>query len=367
VLGVNGMSQLAGRALRRDRRLFVPHFQGEALASLGQMMQAATREAMRDWRPGDALVMREVALSIALDIILRAVFGADTEARRAEFRGALRDFDKAFGRPSFLMLAALGLDWDGLPPFRRFAAARGRLEAMLRDMIARARAEGASPRGDVLGRLVAARHDDGTGMPDAALVDNLITTAVAGHETSVVSLCWAMHWLHAVPETLERVLAELAPLGPDATPEALGRLPYLDAVVKEVLRLWPAVTDINRVLAKPMQLGGYEIPAGMTVAASAAILHYDATLHPEPERFQPARFLGRSYAPWEYIPFGGGERMCPGAQFSVHELKVVLGTLLSQGRFDLHDQGPPKLARIGFLVSPADGVRLRFAGPRRTA
>jgi cytochrome P450 len=366
VLGENGMAQRAGRALRRDRRLLVPNFQGEALTTLGGMMRDAALEVQQRWRPGEAVVMREAALEIALDVIMRAVFGADTPVQRAEFRTALRDFDTAFGRPSFLLLSVLRVEWEALPPFRRFTRARGRVEALLRAAIARAR-EGGAARGDVLGRLAAARYEDGSPMPEAALVDNLITTVIAGHETSVVSLCWAFHWLHAVPATLERVLAELVPLGPDPTPEELAGLPYLDAVVREVLRLWPAVTDVNRVLARPMTLGGFELPAGMTVAASAAILHYDEELYPDPDRFRPERFLERNYAPWEYFPFGGGERMCPGAQFSMFELKVLLGTLLSRGSFTLLEPGTPRLRRMGFLMSPESGVPLRYEGARHHA
>ena len=363
VLGANGIAQLAGRALRRDRRLLVPNFQGEVLRAQAGVMRDAVRDVVRRWQPGDRFVMRDASLTIALEVILRTVFGADTEEQRAEFDDALRDFVLAFGRPSFLLLSALRLEWETLPPFRNFARARARLDALVRAAIARAREAGPG-RGDVLGHLVAARHDDGSGMSDDALVDNLITTIVAGHETSAVSLTWSVQWLHDHPEELERVMAEIAPLGPDPAPEALAQLPYLDAVVKEVLRLWPAVTDVNRVLAKPMEIAGYEIPPGITVAAAAAIVHYDPELYPEPERFRPARFLERTYAPWEYFPFGGGERLCPGAQFSVFELKVLLGTLLASCRLSLLEPGPPPMKRVGFLVSPASGVPVRYDGPR---
>lgn len=363
VLGANGIAQLAGRALRRDRRLLVPNFQGEVLRAQAAVMRDAVRDVVRRWQPGDRFVMRDASLTIALEVILRTVFGADTEEQRAEFDDALRDFVLAFGRPSFLLLSALRLEWETLPPFRNFARARARLDALVRAAIARAREAGPG-RGDVLGHLVAARHDDGSGMSDDALVDNLITTIVAGHETSAVSLTWSVQWLHDHPEELERVMAEIAPLGPDPAPEALAQLPYLDAVVKEVLRLWPAVTDVNRVLAKPMEIAGYEIPPGITVAAAAAIVHYDPELYPEPERFRPARFLERTYAPWEYFPFGGGERLCPGAQFSVFELKVLLGTLLASCRLSLLEPGPPPMKRVGFLVSPASGVPVRYDGPR---
>ena len=204
-------------------------------------------------------------------------------------------------------------------------------------------------------------------MGDEALRANLVSLLVAGHETSVVALCWGVYWLHRERDCLDRVLAELARLGPDPEPDAYQKLPYLDAVVKELLRLYPVVTDINRVLAKPLKLGGYELPAGTSVAAAAAILHYDADLYPDPEAFRPERFLERRFAPHEYIPFGGGERMCPGAVFSVYQLKVVLATLLTRARFTLLDRGTPKLRRKGGpLPAPRTGVALRYDGPHET-
>jgi cytochrome P450 len=364
VLGRNGMAQLAGRALRRDRRLVVPQFQGEALVPLAGMIRQAALDALNGWQPGATFTMREAALEIALDVILRTVFGADTAERRAVFRSAIRDFTAGLGDKAFLVLAALGIEADWLPPNRRFRERRERLEAALQDAIDRAR-QSTAPPADILGRLVAARREDGSAMPDPALRDNLITVLIAGHETSALSLCWLFYWLHSDRNRLARVLAELEPLGPDADPAGYAALPYLDAVAKETLRLWPAVSDINRILAQPMTLGGWELPAGTTVAAATAILHYDETLYPEPETFRPERFLERRFAGHEYMPFGGGERMCPGAQFSLFEMKIVLGTLLTHGRFTLLDRGEPVVKRIGFLMGPKSGVRLRYDGPLR--
>jgi len=363
VLGKHGTTRMAGRALRRDRRLLVPHFQGETLHALGDMIRDSAIEAFSAFKAGDTIVVRDPSIAVALDVILRTVFGADTPERRQEFRTVIRAFSKGFGTPSFLLLAAMKFDDDRLPPFRRFGTARRRLEALLQDAIERARDAG--PAGaSVLSRVVAARYEDGTPMTDVAIRDNMITTLIAGHETSVVSLCWGLYWLHHHPQYLQMLLDELAPLGPDADPMAWARLPFLDAVVKETLRMWPVVTDINRVLAKPMELGGYELPAGTNIAASSAILHYDPDLYPEAETFRPERFLERRFGPHEYLPFGGGERMCPGSHFSVYELKIVLATVLTRWRYTLLDQGTMGVKRMGGMMTPSTGVRLRLDGRR---
>ena len=306
-------------------------------------------------------MVRDPAIAVALDVILRTVFGADTPERRQEFRTAVRAFSKGFGSPAFLLLAAMKFDNDNLPPFRRFGVARRRLEELLQDAMQRARARG---RRQALGaeprrrRALRRRHaDDRRRDPrqhdhraDRRARD-LGRVAVLG---AVLAASPAAH--------LDMLLDELAPLGPDADPMAWARLPLLDAVVKETLRLWPVVTDINRVLAQPMQLGEYELPAGTNIAASSAILHYDPDLYPDGETFRPERFLERRFGPHEYLPFGGGERMCPGSHFSVYELKIVLATLLTRWRYTLLDEGTMKVKRMGGMMTPTTGVRLRLDG-----
>lgn len=359
VFGKHAFTLVSGRTLRRERRLIVPHFQGEALNGLGGMIREATLEAFGNLQPGESFVVRGRALDVALDVILRTVLGADTPERRAAFRDAVQALTRGYGNPAFLLLAAMQIKGDWPPPFRRFSAIRRRLEDLLQDAMDRARREGLS-KAAILNRVVAARYEDGTPMPDEAIKDNMITTLIAGHETSVVSLSWALYWLHRERRCLELLLDELRPLGPDADLSAWMRLPYLDAVVKEVLRLWPVVTDINRVLAQPMQLDRYELPAGTTVAASSAILHYDPDLYPDPDTFRPERFIGRRFGSHEYIAFGGGERLCPGSHLAIFELKIVLATLLSRYRYSLLDEGTMAVRRVGGAMMPATGIRLRL-------
>lgn len=362
VFGNRAFTLLSGRPLRRDRRLIVPHFQGEALRALGGMIRDATLDAFGNLKPGEAFVAHGRAIDVALDVILRTVFGADTPERRAAFRDAVKAVTKGYGNPAFLLLAAMQLNQDWLPPYRRFTAVRRRLEDLLQEAIDRARVEGLS-KAAILNRVVAARYEDDTPMADEAIKDNMITTLIAGHETSVVSLCWALYWLHRDRRCLDLLLDELRPLGPDLDLMALARLPYLDAVVKEVLRLWPVVTDINRVLAQPMQLDKYELPAGTIIGASSAILHYDPDLYPEPDTFRPERFLERRFGPHEYLAFGGGERLCPGSHLAVFELKITLATLLTRYRYTLLDEGTMGVKRRTGAMMPVTGVRLRLDGP----
>ncbi len=366
VLGVNGSTGLAGRALRRDRRLIVPSFHGDAMHSMGGAIRDIALATFGAHRPGEEFVVREVAKRFALESVLHTAFGAKTEEELAPFREAAQALNHCFEYSALLLHIAFHFDIDWLPPYRRLATARGQLETLLQAVIDQARAEG--PTGPaVLHRIVAARYDDGSPMSDVALRDNMITALIAGQESTVASLCWCFYWLHRETRCLDKVLDELAPLGPDADPLDWAALPYLDAFVKETLRLFPRATEVYRTLAQPMQLGRYELPAGTHLAAALAILHYQPDLYPDPEAFRPERFLERRFALYEYLPFGGGERMCPGWHLAVFELKIVLATLLTRWRYTLLDPEPLQVRRMVALRAPGTGVRMRVDGTRSMA
>ncbi|BBL71310.1 cytochrome P450 [Methylogaea oryzae] len=358
VLGRQGLSGMSGEAHRRTRKLISPCFHGESLRGLGGTIHASAVEALQGWRDGAVWEAKDAMRDIGLDVILKTVFGVDQAARLAPFRQAVLEFAAAFGNPAFLLSALLGIERDDWPPNRRLDNARAGLGMLLRENIAERRA-GGTARADILSRLMEARFDDGSGFSDDALVDNLITNLVAGHETSALSLAWAFAWLGRHPQAAERLQAEIDGLGGDDDIAAIQALPYLDAVVKECLRLYPAVPDVVRMLAKPLQLRGYEIPAGMNVAACSAVLHMNPEIYPEPERFNPERFLRRSVGGTEFIPFGGGDRICVGNHFGVFEVKIVLAVLLTRGRYTLLEKGPLKVARHGFLMAPTS-VRVRY-------
>ena len=362
VLGREGLSGLDGDAHRRVRKLISPCFHGESLRGLGGMIHASAAEAVAGWRDGETWEARDAMRDIGLEVILKTVFGVEGRERLAPFRAAVLEFAAAFGNPAYLLSALLGIERDNWPPNRRLDQARGRLAALLLENIAERRATG-TRRADILSRLMEARFDDGGGLADAALVDNLVTNLVAGHETSALSLAWAFAWLGRHPEAAERLRQEIDGLGRDDDIAAIQALPYLDAVVKECLRLYPAVPEVVRMLARPLELRGYEIPAGLNVAACSAVLHMDPEIYPEPERFRPERFLEKSVGGFEFIPFGGGDRVCVGNHFGVFEVKIVLAVLLARGRFELLEKEPLRVARRGFLMGPSS-VRVRFQARR---
>lgn len=365
ILGEHSMTNTTGQAHKRERKVIGPPFQGRAMRACGRMIQDMALQAVDRWAPGQRLVMRDEAMTIALDIILRAIFGVVDAGRMALFRRKVRDFVDTLGDPAFLTMALFRLDWMRLGPVGRFYRAKEALDALIFELIAERRADRAH-RTDILGHLIDATYDDGSTLTDVALRDNLVTNLIAGHETSAVTMTWAMYWLARMPEVRARLLDELDAAGEHAEPDALASLPYLDAVIKETLRLWPVVPDVPRILAKPMELKGYTLPPGTYLVACTALVHSREDLYPEPETFSPQRFLERKFSPYEYFPFGGGDRKCSGSHFAVYESKIVLATLLQRGRFRLADPAPPRVKRIGFLMAPEGGVPMLYEGPRST-
>ncbi len=358
VLGHHGLSGLDGEAHRRTRKLISPCFHGETLRHLGGMIHQTATEALEGWCDGDSWEALDVMREIGLEVILKTIFGVERRERLEVFRMAVLDFAAAFGNPAFLLSALLGIDRDDWPPNRRLDLAREKLAGLIIENIEERRTD-SGERADILSQLMAARFDDGSGFSDAALVDNLITNLIAGHETSALSLTWAFAWLGRHPEVAERLQQEIDALRRDDDIDAILSLPYLDAVIKECLRLYPAVPEVVRMLAKPLRLGEYEIPAGLNVAACTAVLHMNPELYPDPEHFRPERFLEKHYSGFEFIPFGGGDRICIGNHFGVFEVKIVLATLLSRGRFILLDKEPVRVKRRGFLMGPSR-VRLTY-------
>jgi cytochrome P450 len=227
---------------------------------------------------------------------------------------------------------------------------------MLYEQIAAVRA--APPSDDVLSMLVHARYDDGTGMDDVSLRDNLRTLLFAGHDTTAIILSWALWFVHRNPAVLARLRSELDALGPDVEPDALSRISYLNAVVDETLRIRPINPETQRRLAKPWKLGEWQLPTGVTVCVNQVLLHFDPELWDRPEAFDPERFMGQPPSASIYAPFGGGNRRCLGATFARYEAAIVLGTILREYEFELLDQDI-EWKRGTLILEPIGGVNMR--------
>ncbi len=207
--------------------------------------------------------------------------------------------------------------------------------------------------------MISAHDEAGQPMNKEEIRDELMTMLFGGHETTASTLAWEFYWLHYLPEVGQKFMAELNSL-PDKTDyNAILKLPYLNAVVSETLRLNPVLAFVGRQLTKSFELMGYTFEAGTSLFPSIYLTHQREDIYPEPKQFKPERFLERQFSPYEYLPFGGGNRRCLGYTFALFEMKLVLATILSQVELELLDNRPLKSVRRGITFTPADGVKMR--------
>jgi cytochrome P450 len=284
--------------------------------------------------------------AITFEVILAAVFGVEDDTRRAALSERLSEV-LATTRSPF----ALGMTIDrarSLPRYRRVAQMLDESDEIMFAEIADRRVDAElKSREDILSMLVAARFDDGTAMDDVEIRDQLMTLLLAGHETTATALAWAFDLLFRAPDKLECLREEV---------EAGTGHEYLDAVVKETLRLRPVVPFVGRQLKQPMELGGYDLPAGTDVMPAIQLAHTRPDVYPDPYEFRPERFLEDSPETFGWIPFGGGTRRCIGAAFAELEMRVVLSTILQRATLRPATDRPERIVRRNVTLSPRGGT-----------
>lgn len=351
---------LAGAEHVRERKLLMPAFnRAQAVrAYLSTMKETAVR-AIAAQPAGEPFVMQKLAQGIMLQIVLRDVFGVHDPAEQAELEHRVRELFEA-SSPALIFFPALRHRFGGVGPYAAWQRADARLTRLIHALIARRRAEPAGNRTDVLTLLLSARYDDGTSPGDDVLHDELMALFLAGHAATSTSIAWVMYWTHRDPAILAKLRAELSALPADVEPEAYTKLPYLDAICNETLRIHPPVVDLYRKLKVPLRIGAHDVPAGTGVAVFTHMLHWREDLFPEPARFRPERFAERTYSPFEFMPYGAGARRCLGAAFAHQALQVVVASILQRCELSL-DPREERAVRQGVGIGPRNGVRMRVA------
>lgn len=353
----------SGPEHRRQRAVMAPGLRADALQRLAGQMVEATRLRIGTWTPGQPLDLVHEGMAIALEIIIRALFSVHDRAGIEERKKAVRAFSEQLSNKLFLVTSMLGLLHPSVPSQGKFLQVRDEFQRLLLQTIEDIRAHPDRHDGLLAHMVLATREDGSPAFSDIEMADNMITMLIAGHETSALNFGWSIQAVLGTPEIRDRLMAELADVDVLANPNAVHTLPYLNAVVKEVLRFWTPVPDVLRMVAKPFELMGYTIPPGVQVCACMWLTHFDPDLYEDPWRFNPDRFLERRYTAFEYYPFGGGERVCVGNTFAPMELKVLLATVLKTCRLELHDPTFPQLLRTSFLLGPKTPLMATYHGP----
>jgi cytochrome P450 len=348
VLGPRSVLVLDGPEHLRQRKLLLPPFQGSRVAAFRTVIREVAEREVAGWRPGERIVLRERMRALTFEVICRAVFGVTDAARVERLRGALvAVIDSS---PLFMLSPVLRRDLGRFSPGRVFVERlRAADDLIIEEIAARRREPDLEQRGDVLSLLLCARDEDGRQMTDAELRDELFTMLGAGHETTATELAFAFELLLRNRSTLERLRSELEAGDGDA---------YLDAVVKETLRLRPVIDGAERTLTKPRTVAGWELPAGIKVYPAIVLTHMREDLYPRAQEFRPERFLDGATESYSWLPFGGGIRRCLGAALAQAEIAEVLRVVVPAVELrPVRDRPDPVVLR-GITLAPRFGVQV---------
>jgi cytochrome P450 len=348
LLGQRSVLLLDGHEHLRHRRLMLPPFHGQRMQAYESAVRESTDIEVDSWPLHEPFALLESMQALTLRVILRAVFGYEPGPAEERLRTRLRQMIEPVARPrGLLMMLTLGRLGADRGAAQRLQRSRRAVDEILFEEIARRRKEpDLDQRDDVFSALLLAEDEHGERLSDKEVRDELLTLLLAGHETTATGLAWTFDLLLHYFNVLER-----ARDGDDA---------YLDAVVKESLRIRPVIPGVGRVVrGEPFRLGQWVIPPGVEINPSIRMIHWRGDLYPEPDSFRPERFLGPD-APdtYTWLPFGGGTRRCLGASFAQMEMKVVLRRVLERTRLRAAD---PKLEEIQFraiTLAPKNGVRV---------
>ncbi len=361
-VGRNSVLVLDGAPHAQQRRVLVPPLKGERMRSFFDAMRLETLEAARSWprdKPGPALPRMS---RITLRVILRATLGLAPGPELDRFERKIETF-LSHGRQRYALVYMTifpihllrGSRW--VPVFRQLRD----LDEDLSDFVA-ARRQGERPAAgaNVLDDLLAATHQDGSPLNQDEVRDALVTTLIAGQDATTLAMAWALTEIVPRPDIVDRLTDELRRVTGGGPPEAehLPALDYLDATIRESLRLRPVMAFVNRKTVQPFAAGGREYPPGVVLCPCSYLVQRREDLYPEPDRFRPERFRERKFGPHEWFPFGGSNRVCVGMPFALYEMKVVLATLFSQVRFARPAGARSRARRYGLPLGPDDGARV---------
>ena len=351
-LGRRSVLLLDGDEHLRHRRLMLPPFHGRRMRTYERLMSSAADRAVDSWPVGEPFPILPSMQTLTLEVIMEAVFGVGDQPRHAELRRRIREMLRPIStRFGVLVLALSGGRLRDRGALKRFNDRKAAVNELMYAEIAARRADpDLEERDDVFSMLLAARDEDGGALTDEEVRDELMTLLIAGHETTATALAWSFERLLRAPGVLAQARREIE-AGEDDS--------YIDAIVKETLRLRPIIPSVGRILQETFEVAGYTLPAGIEVSPAIALTHSREDLYPDAKAFRPERFLGEG-APdtYSWLPYGGGPRRCLGAAFASFEMRVVLRTVLE--RAELEPVGPAeRLSRRGITIVPSRGARVR--------
>jgi len=347
IVGPRSLLVTKGADHLAHRKLMLPPFHGERMRSYQPLVEEIVDREIDTWPLGEEFPIHPRMQAITLEVILRVVFGVADGPRLERLREVLTRVLEETASPFAQLTSLASRRFGGRGPWARFEKQLNEADDLLYAEIAEHRANGNyEEREDILSLLMQAEFEDGSGMSDTDLRDQLMTLLLAGHETTATALAWTFDLLLRHPRELGRLRDSLEQ----------GEEDYLRATISESLRLRPVVPLAGRRLNKDLVADGLTLPAGTDVTPAIWLAHTRADSFPEPFAFRPERFLEGSPDTYAWIPFGGGIRRCIGAAFAEFEMRIALREVLTRCELHKASPAPEKIGRRNITLSPKDGT-----------
>ncbi|BAZ87243.1 cytochrome P450 [Dolichospermum compactum] len=369
LLGKNSVICLSGKEHQRQRQLIMPPFHGERMRNYAELIENITIKVFNRQQKNQAFNTRDVTQDITLQVMMEAVFGIYEGERAGKLKHLLCEILEQGSTPwrviflyfpKFKEMLGISEIW------KRQMKKQEQADKLIYQEIQERRENFDPQRTDILNLLMSAKDENDQPMTDAELRDELMTLLVAGHETTATAISWAFYWIHKLPEVREKLLTELDSLGENPDSNTIFKLPYLTAVCNETLRIYPvAMLTFPRKVKTPISICGYQLEPGTVIMGSIYLTHHREDIYPQPEKFNPERFLERQFSPYEFLPFGGGSRRCIGLAFAQMEMKLILAKVMKTWSMQLVDTHEIKPQRRGLVTGPNSPINLEIQNTRQ--
>jgi cytochrome P450 len=362
LLGKNSVISLSGKEHQRQRQLIMPPFHGERMRTYAEIIENITIKTINKQPKNQPFNIRNVSQEITLGVMMEAVFGIYEGERPEKLKQLLCEIiEQSSSRLSvtFLYFPQLKEMFGISEIWKQKMKKMEESDQIIYQEIQERRENFDPSRTDILTLLMAARDEEGQPMTDEELRDELMTLLVAGHETTATAISWAFYWIHKLPEVREKLLAELDSLGENPDSNTIFKLPYLTAVCNETLRIYPVgMLTFPRKVKTPISVCGHQLEPGTIIMGSIYLTHQREDIYPQPEKFNPERFLEKQFSPYEFLPFGGGARRCIGLAFAQMEMKLILAKVMKTWSMQLINTQEVKPQRRGLVTGPNAPINL---------
>jgi cytochrome P450 len=349
--GWNASLTMDGTGHAERRRLLLPVFASAPMKQLIPMVVDLAERSMETWPRDRPFRLHPQLKAISIAVVMAAIFGLPPGRDEPRLRATVARLSEVGMNSPLLFMRALQWNLGPASPWGRIVRLVRETRTAVRAAIRARRASGTRDGTDALSVLLRESEDPPGSLGDEAIVDELIALSIAGFETTHIAMAWVFECVLGAPEVLDRLRDELAGV---ADPAAILNLPYLDATIRESLRLRPPSPICGgRKVMSPITIGGHDIPPGYIVTNCSYRLHRRPDLFPDPEAFRPERFLGPGELPT--TTFGGGSRGCAGRALAMMEIKAVVATTLTRLQLRLIRPSQAPLAR-GIHLVPRHGL-----------